>query len=47
MDASPNGLTVAEVARPDGADRMHVKPFKSLFQKLGWAFLLFEGSQSQ
>ena len=42
IEASSNGLTIAEIARPDRA-RMEEKPFKSLFQKLGWAFLFLKG----
>ena len=40
IEASPKRLTVADIARPDEIDILtEQKPFKSLFQKLGWAFL--------
>ena len=40
IGASSNELTVAENVRPDGGlYPMKEKPFKSLFQKLGRAFL--------
>jgi hypothetical protein len=41
--ASPNGLTMTEIATHDGAQvgPTEEKPFKSLFQKLEWAFLLW------
>jgi hypothetical protein len=41
IGASPNGLTQDCPARWGTGDRMEEKPFKSLFQKLGWAFLLW------
>jgi hypothetical protein len=47
IGASSNELTVAENVRPDGGlYLMKEKPFKSLFQKLGWAFL-FLGDRRQ
>jgi hypothetical protein len=40
IEARPNGLTMADIARPGKiGDPTEEKPFKSLFQKLGWAFL--------
>ncbi len=40
MEPSSNGLTVAEIPTPDEAQGsgQNRKPFKSLFQMLGWAF---------
>ena len=47
IGASSNELTVAENVRPDGGlYPMKEKPFKSLFQKLVWAFL-FLGDRRQ
>ena len=47
IEARSKGLTLVEIARPDGiGDPAEEKPFKSLFQKLGWAFL-FLGDRSQ
>ena len=41
IEASPNGLTMAEIAARDGhMGPIDEKRFKSLFQKLEWAFLL-------
>jgi hypothetical protein len=40
IEASPNGLTVAEIAVCDGHMALYEKPLKSLFQELEWAFLL-------
>jgi len=47
IEARPNGLTMAEIAACDG----HMGPkdenlFKSLFQKLEWAFFVM-GRQSK
>ena len=48
IEASSNGLTFSEIANHDGQGRrIDEKPLKSLFRKLGWAFLLWGGSQSQ
>jgi len=43
IEASPNGLTVAEIPAPNEAQGsgQNREPFKSLFQMLGWAFLLW------
>jgi hypothetical protein len=42
IEASPNGLTMAEIAVSDGhMGPIDEKCFKSLFQKLEWAFLLW------
>ena len=43
IEASPNGLIVAEISIGDRhmAGLTDEKPFKSLFQKLEWAFLLW------
>ena len=43
IEANPIGLTLAEVAKSSGAhgDRTDEKSFKSLFQKMGRAFLLW------
>jgi hypothetical protein len=47
IEARPKRLTVADIARPDEiGDPTDEKPFKSLFQKPGWAFL-FLGDRSQ
>ena len=44
MEARPDGLTMAEIAAGDGhMGPIDEKPFKSLFQKLEWAFLLLGG----
>jgi hypothetical protein len=47
MKASPKGLIVAEIATRDGAQGCPAdeKPFKSLLQKLEWAFLFWSRSQ--
>jgi len=39
IEASPNGLTAAEIAVCDGHMAPYEKPLKSLFQELEWAFL--------
>ena len=43
IEASRNGLTMAEIPTPDEAlgSGQNRKPFKSPFQNLGWAFLLW------
>jgi hypothetical protein len=40
IEASPKGLTAAEIAVCDGHMAPYEKPLKSLFQELEWAFLL-------
>jgi len=40
IEARPNGLTMAEIAACNGpVGPVNEKPFKSLFQKMEWAFL--------
>ncbi len=47
IEARPNGLTMAEIAACDGhRGPINEKPFKSLFQKLEWAFLLWGAEAS-
>ena len=43
IEVSPNGLTVAKIARPDGAQGTAGKrsPSKACSKQLGWVFLLW------
>ena len=45
IEASSKGLTAAEIAGPDEArgSGQNEEALKSLFQKLGWAFLFISG----
>ena len=49
IEANPNGLTMAEIARPDGAQGTAAKrsPSKGCSKNWDRLFLLLEGSQGQ